>query len=156
MMEGTEASASSARWAPAGGGPGAGIALSGRSGKEQQQGEHTLGNTSLTCDLGAGAGHGCVCRNHHPLYCLYPEVTGQQEPLPVTATLPLPEFDHTCWMRLCLAPASAPHKQQRRDVPNLHALVLIRGSSEAGREGDGERQKSASSKTVCTNGLAYK
>lgn len=124
--------------------------------EEQQQGEHTLRNTSLTRDLAAGAGQGCVCRNHHPLYCLYPEVAGQQEHLPATATLPLPKFVHISWMKLCPAPASAPHKQQTRDVPDSHALVLIRGSSEAGREGDGERQKSASSKTVCTNGLAYK
>lgn len=58
----------------------------------------------------------------------------QQEHLPVTTTLPLPKFVHICWMRLCLSPASAPHKQQTRDVPDSHTLVLIRGSSEAGRE----------------------
>jgi len=107
-----------------------------------------------------GARHGYGCRSHRHLCCLYPEVAGQQEQLPVAATLPLSDFAYSSWMNLCPASAPVPRKQEAKDIPDSHVLVLIRGSSgegrEPGREGDGERQKSASSKMVCTNGLAYK
>lgn len=42
-----------------------------------------------------GSGHGWVCRKDRHLYCLYPEVAGQQEWLLIAATLPLSDFAHS-------------------------------------------------------------
>lgn len=102
---------------------GACIAPSGRAEKEQQQGEHVSrplapGSSPLptTCRQEepvpacviwqCGSGHGCVCRIHRHLCCLYLEVVGQQEWLLLVATLHLSDFVHSSWMKLC--PALAP------------------------------------------------
>lgn len=125
MMECTEASASSARWAPAGGCPGVGIAPSGRSGKEEQQGV----STPLIRDFAAGAGHSCVCRNHHPLYCT---LAGQQEHPQLQLHCPFPNLSTFSGCG-CACPQPLPHTSSRQEMSRIHThLSLLEAPVEQG------------------------